>query len=262
MENHDHHDRHRFLAPKLYGRVIQDDQGHPTCLLDLLVRNEERGLQPAFGAVVFLSQGLQPFVFSRKKQRGWEPFGCQAMTRLSGFFLRIFESSIFFETKHCQVPFLLSNSMQFSNASHLQIDFAGSVVQRERKVSDSDDVRLCAENENGFSVTFPSVGNIRVDLRGAKDEPSETQSLDEWHVSQVSFHGLRRARFSGRSRPGWSDGQMGRIGRTQKMQMMQMIIRMLRSGRAVEFFFVCPFSTNSVILFVPKCDLHRYASSQ
>ena len=178
------------------------------------------------------------------------------------FFLRIFESSIFFETKHCQVPFLLSNSMQFSNASHLQIDFAGSVVQRERKVSDSDDVRLCAENENGFSVTFPSVGNIRVDLRGAKDEPSETQSLDEWHVSQVSFHGLRRARFSGRSRPGWSDGQMGRIGRTQKMQMMQMIIRMLRSGRAVEFFFVCPFSTNSVILFVPKCDLHRYASSQ
>ena len=40
--------------------------------------------------------------------------------------------------------------MQFSNASHLQIDFAGSVVQREGKVSDSDDVRLCAtENENG-----------------------------------------------------------------------------------------------------------------
>ena len=87
MENHDHHDRHRFLAPKLYGRVIQGDRGHPTCLLDLLERNElERGLQPAFGAVVFLSQGLQPFVFSRKKQRGWEPFGCQAMTRLSVFF--------------------------------------------------------------------------------------------------------------------------------------------------------------------------------
>ena len=25
-----------------------------------------------------IGQGMQPFVFSRKKQRGWEPFGCQA----------------------------------------------------------------------------------------------------------------------------------------------------------------------------------------
>ena len=33
-----------------------------------------------------------------------------------------------------------SNSMQFSNASHLQIN-AGSLVQQEGKVSDSDDVR-------------------------------------------------------------------------------------------------------------------------
>ena len=51
-----------------------------------------------------------------------------------------------------------SNSMQFSNASHLQIN-AGSLVQQEGKVSDSDDVRSVSRVLDVGSV-FANVSRV------------------------------------------------------------------------------------------------------